>query len=119
MVPFAAKHGARLVLVNRRDYPGTTSYSEEELKLLNAGAASTFEAAEALRIYIKGRGNDLYDFLEEFIVKEKISQKGSIIVAAWSFGVVFTTALLAYASSFPQREVDVASYIRCVLNYGM
>ncbi|KAH8078735.1 hypothetical protein BXZ70DRAFT_961456 [Cristinia sonorae] len=117
MIPFAAKHGVRLVLVNRRGYPHTSPFNEEEISLLNAGTLATAEGADSLRKYLVGRGKDLYDFIEEFIATEKISQKGGIILAAWSFGVVFTTSLLANAPSFPQGDINVASYTRCVLNY--
>lgn len=100
-----------------------TPYNQDELKLLHAGLADTPEAAESLREYVKGRGKDLYDFLEEFIAKEKIPRRGSesggIILAGWSFGTVFITSLLANAPTFPKGTVDVAAHMRCVLNYGM
>ncbi|KAH8103277.1 hypothetical protein BXZ70DRAFT_905260 [Cristinia sonorae] len=119
MPQFAAKHGARLVLMNRRDYPHTSPYTEEELKPLHAGASASFESAHSLREYVRCRGRDLYDFLQEFIVAERIPLKGGIILAAWSFGVVFTTSLLANAPSFSRSgDVNVALYLRCVLNYA-
>ena len=37
MVPFAAAHRLRLVLVNMRDYPGSTPYTPAELAALEAG----------------------------------------------------------------------------------
>ncbi|TCD60452.1 hypothetical protein EIP91_010046 [Steccherinum ochraceum] len=121
LVPFVPKYGLRLVLVNRRDYPSAAPYTEEELDLLKAGSAQTPEAAESVREYIKGRGKDLYEFLELFIAQENVPKKsgdtGGIIVGGWSFGTIFITALLANGSSFAQGKVDIPSYLRCILNY--
>ncbi|TCD60458.1 hypothetical protein EIP91_010052 [Steccherinum ochraceum] len=121
MVPFASKYNVRLLLVNRRDYPGALAFTETELKPLKAGAAQTSYGAESMREYLKGRGRDLHEFLELFIEQERIPKpngaRGGIILAGWSMGAMFTTALLAYGSSFPVGKINVATYLRCVLNH--
>ncbi|THH32193.1 hypothetical protein EUX98_g1988 [Antrodiella citrinella] len=117
MVPFASKHGIRLVLVNRRDYPGATPFNNEQLKLLKDASFATPEAADALRSHIRNIARDLYDFLGIFIAKERPPKTGGITLAAWSFATVFLTALLAYGSEFPQGDIDITSYLRGVVNY--
>ena len=41
MLPFAAAYRARLILVNRRDYPGSTPFSDTELASLGSGGLRT------------------------------------------------------------------------------
>ncbi|KAH8078737.1 alpha/beta-hydrolase [Cristinia sonorae] len=118
LASYAEKHSARVVLVNRRDYPGSASYTEEECRLLKAGSSPTPDGAASVREYLKARGKDLHDFLQEFISKEKIPQAGGITLAGWSFGVPFITSLLAYGPSFSsQGGLNIAPYIHTVLNY--
>jgi len=117
LLPFANEHHVRIVLVNRRDYPGATATTEEDLTRLKAASAATPEAAGILRAYIKDRAREVYALLESFIVTEGISQEGGLVVIGWSFGSVFLNALLVYAPAFPAGKVTVASYIKRVVAY--
>jgi len=119
MIPFAKKYNARLILVNRRDYPGSTPFTEEELNQLASTVSGTPQAIESLRSFVRDRAMDLYQLLETLIKVDNIPQRGGIVVGGWSFGTQFTTALLAHAGSFPVGEINVASYIRHVVNLDM
>ncbi|KAH8105126.1 alpha/beta-hydrolase [Cristinia sonorae] len=116
MLPFAKKYNARVILVNRRDYPESTPFSDEEMKTLRSAVEVTPEATETLRGFVKDRALDLYQLLETLIKVDNIPKKGGIALGAWSFGTQFTAALLAYGASFPVGDVDVVSYLKYVVN---
>ncbi|KAI0354370.1 hypothetical protein OH77DRAFT_1405139 [Trametes cingulata] len=129
LLPLAKQHNARIILVNRRDYPGTRPYSEEERALLpvlspEGGAADAAEMAEAkekLLTFMKGRAREVYDLLVELVTNEDLppaqpeENKGGIVVAGWSFGSAWMTALLAHVASFGVNDVDLSAYVRRVV----
>jgi len=120
LLPFAKQYRVRMVLVNRRDYPGATTCSEEDLSnLKSASQDTTPEAANLLREFCKVRARELHEWLQGFIELEGISKAGGIIIIAWSLGVMFLHMLLTYAPTFPPISggVDVAAYIKCAVAF--
>jgi hypothetical protein len=121
--PFAAQYNARLVLVNRRDFPGSEPYTDtERAQLAAADKASEPEAVSLLEGYMRDRAYEVFDFLCAFVKQEHIpkAQKhsGGIILCSWSFGGMWMTALLANLASFPPDKFDLTQYIRCTTLYG-
>lgn len=119
--PLAGKHNTRIILVNRRDYPDSVPFTEEELGDISPLKleASGEGASLILQNYARERAKELYDFLEVVVVKEKIPKNKGLTIAGWSFGTVWITAFLAYASSFPVGKVRLAPYIRRLVAYGI
>ncbi|KAI0317833.1 alpha/beta-hydrolase [Amylostereum chailletii] len=117
LLPFAGKFKCRIITVNRRDYPGSGPYSDEERLMLTTALESTPEAAETMREYMKARGREVYDLLRGLIVDENLPLDGGIIIAGWSYGSSWMLALLASISSFPANDVEVAKYIHRVVTY--
>ena len=66
MIPFAAANRVRLILVNRRDYPGSTPLSDAELAELGSSDLETRARALARQ------GLDIGLFLAWLIRKENI-----------------------------------------------
>ncbi|KAF8954824.1 alpha/beta-hydrolase [Flammula alnicola] len=100
--PLAAEHNARIILVNRRDYPGSAPISEEDRNVLASVASESMPAEparKALHDYLIARSRELYQFLVEFVNKEMVTPSGGLVLAAWSFGCSLITALLADISS--------------------
>lgn len=62
----ALKRGVRFVALNRRGYPGTTPFSEEEVNVLVGG---TKEQKDTLH---RNRGHELETFIHKLIDKENI-----------------------------------------------
>ena len=48
IIPLAGRHNVRLVIVNRRDYPGSSPYTDEEI---NSVKSATAEAIEEFGTY--------------------------------------------------------------------
>ena len=132
LAPLAHTNNTRLVLVNRRDYPGSLPYSDDERNLL----LSCFEPAssdevvlakrrEKLLAFMKNRAREIYDFLEELVaegdipVAQKERNTGGIIVVGWSFGSTWMLALLASVGSFPVNDIALSRYVRRVICHGM
>nr|GAT48477.1 predicted protein [Mycena chlorophos] len=96
---FAHKHNLRVILWNRRDYRGSTPYSDAELEELRTGKQSHWHA-HALSLAL---------FFQYLIDVEKIprpssadrSAMGGIILSGWSFGGATALSILASPSAVP------------------
>ncbi|KZT64049.1 hypothetical protein DAEQUDRAFT_747625 [Daedalea quercina L-15889] len=123
MTPYAARNNLRLVLVNCRDYPGSTLYSATELEALSS------TDPEKQSIALQARGLELAEFIREFIHTQQIprltrSQDASILggfaVLGWSSGNCQTIPLLAHAELVPEttrKLFDV--YFRSFIIYDI
>ncbi|KAI9436610.1 alpha/beta-hydrolase [Lactarius indigo] len=115
-LPLAGKLGARVVAINRRDYPGSAPFSEEDRALLLSTKHDTPAATENTYHYMKTRAGELYDFLTQ-LVKSGGLPINSIVLAGWSLGTVFVNSFLAYAPSFDSESWGLSQYIRRVIAY--
>lgn len=117
-MPFSGKLGARIVAINRRDYPGSEPFSEEDRALLLSTTHNTPAASESADRFMKARAEELHDFLSQLVKSEELPVN-SIIVAGWSLGTAFVTSFLAHAPSFESRGAGLSQYIRRVIAYGV
>ncbi|KAI0821753.1 hypothetical protein BC628DRAFT_1412722 [Trametes gibbosa] len=128
LVPLAKNRNVRVVLVNRRDYPGSRPYTDEERALLpsalSEGVESIAEIAAAtqnLEAFMKARARELYDLLVDLVQSGGVtrvqigSNAGGIVVAGWSFGGIWMTALLAHVAAFVGDGVDLNAYVRRIV----
>lgn len=122
MVPYAAKHNLRLVLLNMRDYPGSSGYRPDELEALSTQDVDIQAAA------IKQQGVHLAAFLTHLIKNydiqnKSISSKGTVVgglaVLAWSLGNVVTHSFLSHANDYsPDVKRLLDQYLRTMVFYG-
>lgn len=123
MIPFASACKLRLVLVNSRDYPGSTRYSPEELD----GLSSPQKEVQAATI--RTRGLEFAAFMRWFIEVERIPPilekegasrpSGGISLLGWSSGNLQTIPLLTYANDLPQDTAEVLEgYFRSFFIHG-
>ena len=125
LLPLAHKYNVRIVLPNRRDYPGSAPFSPEELanlsKLANATPGSP-EAVEGTEQEMKARAREVYDYLIDLVKTERIppvqGQTGGIVLAGWSLGATWITALLAHVATFPVGDIRLSEYVRRLVYYG-
>ncbi|KAH9937793.1 uncharacterized protein BXZ73DRAFT_89228 [Epithele typhae] len=126
LIPLAPSHNARIVVVNRRDYPGSQPYSDIDLKGLRNGNAALKdgdqEKARALiAAFMRARAREVYDFLADLIeggdVREAQPKKnaGGLVVVGWSFATVWMTALLAHVAEFETVAAPLSKYMRRVV----
>lgn len=120
MIPFASQHNSRLVLVNRRDYPGSVPFTDEERERLRASERPDVEGLEALSIllsYSQDRAIEFHDMLRSFVSTQGLSEK-SVVVICWSFGSAWLTQFLAHVPSLPTEQPQLHKYIKRVVWLG-
>ncbi|KAJ6472851.1 hypothetical protein C8R47DRAFT_720816 [Mycena vitilis] len=95
---YAHQNNLRVIALNRRDYRGSTKYTDAELEDLNAGR-KVFQDRLAIQ---------LAWFLEHLINEEgtpKVSpdhKAGGLILVAWSFGNATMLSLFADPTTIPK-----------------
>ena len=126
LLPHAAAYNARIILVNRRDYPGATPYPPDERSLLEGWFSTERDVQDVkikMALFMRHRVDELLQFLGELIrdgVARPISSNratGGIVVAGWSLGIVWISALLAHISSSP-HAAQLKPFLRRVVMYG-
>ncbi|KAF9254796.1 alpha/beta-hydrolase [Marasmius fiardii PR-910] len=85
LFPGAAAHNFRVILVNRRLYPGTTPYTEEEV---NAVVNGTYEQ----RVQALNKDGELLALFTDAMI-QKYSLK-RVVVVAWSQGTGFLNPII-------------------------
>ena len=103
----------------RSGYPGTAPFTEDEKVQHAALQERTPEGEKATRDFFRDRAREVLELLEKFIIEEKITKDGGIILSAWSLGTLTLNAFLTYAPTLPVGKVDVVSYIKLAIPYGM
>lgn len=121
MFKYADAYTVRLVSVNLRNYPGSTSFRPEEF----AEYTSTDKETQAAGV--RKLGEELATFLVRFADAKKLPQisvkggkrHGGLAIFGWSLGNVITVSFLANAPAFPQDiQAGVDKYLRTVVLYG-
>lgn len=122
MIPYAAQANLRLILLNMRDYPGSSGYSADELEALRSSDVDTQALA------IKQQGVHLAAFLVHLIQANDIPLKpetpeagtpGGLVVLTWSLGNVVAHSFLAHANDYPPSTKDLLQrYLRTMVFYS-
>ncbi|KAH8111951.1 hypothetical protein DFH11DRAFT_559094 [Phellopilus nigrolimitatus] len=116
LLPLAPLHAIRLVLVNRRDYPGSSPYTDTDLAQINGNDAIAHDNFQ------RARGIELATFVRCFVELEKVPQaspdgkSGGVSLTGWSSGNFYTLPLLAYADSIPAETREaIAPFLRSLI----
>ena len=106
----------RTILWNRRDYPGSTRYTDAELE----------DLAEGRKVFMDKVGQQLADFIVQFIEKEKIPQAtsdfkaGGVAVMGWSMGTASVITLFSDSQLVsPEVYGVLEKYVRDLILNGM
>ncbi|KAH9896514.1 hypothetical protein C8Q73DRAFT_413243 [Cubamyces lactineus] len=126
LLPLAEKHKIRVLLLNRRDYPGSQPYSEEELALLRPveGDGGEVQTLDILWAFTRDRAVELYTWLATSVTEGKIqpfdtaTRTGGAVLAGWSLGSVWMLCLLAHGDlACNIKGVNLRQTIRRVVFY--
>lgn len=131
LIPLAHPHNARILTINRRDYPGSTPFTPEERALLPALSPADLEDTEKVAVskrnldsFAEARARELYDLLVHLVKTGNVSKPdhanntGGIVVVGWSLGGGWVTNLLAHAPSFSDGDINLGEYVRRAVLYG-
>ncbi|KAH9857419.1 hypothetical protein C2E23DRAFT_686199, partial [Lenzites betulinus] len=123
LLPLGQQFNTRVVVINRRDYPGSEEYTPSEKAHLVHLASNSPETTQGVVDFMRERAREVYDFLVDFVQRERIPQavrngnKGGLIISGWSLGSAYMTALLANVRLFPEGEVQLSKYMRRMVMY--
>ncbi|KAI0648546.1 Alpha/Beta hydrolase protein [Trametes meyenii] len=124
LIPLAKHSNARVVLLNRRDYPSSDPYTPSDLaSLAHLASAPRSEESDAdAASFQAARAREVFDYLEDFVRRERIPRpqdgKGGIVLVGWSIGSTLITALLANVGRFPQSaDMKLSEYVRRLVLY--
>jgi len=115
LLPLGVAHNIRLVILNRRDYAGSTKYTDENLKDLVAGDESFMER---LALEVK-------HFLLWFVDTHNIPKitadrkSGGFAIMGWSMGSATAFSLIGYPDVVGNESYQrLEPYLRQLILYG-
>lgn len=132
LLPLAHTSNARIILVNRRDYPNSKPLSPEDTELLSRpdvsmGAENNQDAIEGFDIFMSDRAKEVLGFISELIDENLIIPKGKtgtgvfggIEIIGWSGACSIAISLLANLEYFPSDMIEkLEPYMRSLVLYG-
>ncbi|THU97254.1 alpha/beta-hydrolase [Dendrothele bispora CBS 962.96] len=108
IIPVAHARNYRMIVVNRREYPGSTPYTEEELKVFAEGPDDN-----ARMKLLLSEGSNLALLLDGLIQSLSLPQSGGVAVAGWSLGSLYALLLLASITTLPQATKErLGSFVK-------
>ncbi|KAI0312275.1 hypothetical protein OF83DRAFT_1146988 [Amylostereum chailletii] len=118
LLPFATKYNLRFVFINRRDYPGSTPLTDEEV-----ADHTSLDDARRTEFY-RRQSFEIAEFLAWFVRTEDIPRyttsangnaEGGLALVGWSFGSTYCMDLLAYPERLPEdTRAALEPYLRNV-----
>jgi pimeloyl-ACP methyl ester carboxylesterase len=110
MNPFAQPNSLHIICVNRREYPGSSPYSAEDLAIFAEGN----EAERAALLEQQGR--DLALFLDGIIDTLSIPKSGGgIALIGWSMGTLFLLSLISCEMLPADTKARLSSLVHTVV----
>lgn len=102
-----------MICVSRREYEGSSPYSDEELRVINRGSHD--ERAK----FLQEQGILLALFVDGIIQTLSLPKAGGVTVIGWSLGNAFTLALRACIGDLPvDTRGRLKSYARSFVLWG-
>jgi len=118
-LPFGSPNGIRIIAINRRDYPGSTPFTEEEVAAIKSDEYTN----DDLRAFMLARTTEFAKFAEYLVIsgisKEVVNGKGGIAIVGWSLGQAYVTNFIEDVKKLEVglREM-VEKNVRCVVAFG-
>ncbi|KAI0823785.1 hypothetical protein BC628DRAFT_1323902 [Trametes gibbosa] len=123
LMPLGQQFNTRVIVINRRDFPGSDEYTpSEKAHLVHLATTPTSpEITQGVVEFMRARAREVYNFLVDFVKRERIPVRegstGGLIIAGWSLGSSYMTALLANVRLFPEGDIQLSKYMRRLVMY--
>lgn len=116
-IALSAKYNIRLVAITRRDYPGSSLLSDEDVNTVIDGP--TEKRLQALA----ERAGEILLFIKQFIDINNTppissSGGGGFSLCGWSLGNMQGLSVLAFGNRFPDLVEKLTLYLRNYILYG-
>lgn len=109
----------RFVIVNRRHYPGSSPYSDEELDKIKHGDP------EAQTVFAKDRAREYANFMKSFVQQNGVppidedGKSGGVVLMAWSGGTYYALQILAFADALDiETRSAIEPFFRSFMMFG-
>jgi hypothetical protein len=111
MLDSAPAAGNRLILPNRRLYPGSTPYTADEIKAFDAS-----NSVEGHVAAITKQGEYLLLFIDKIIQKFSLKK---VVLSGWSLGTTFINAIIASIETVdPAVSKRVTESVKSIIWWG-
>lgn len=111
LLPVAHQHSHRMIAINRREYPNSTSYTSAELSIFAQGSNE-----ERSRLLL-GEGTHLALLLDGLV--QSLSLPPNIVIIGWSLGTIFTLSMLASITSLsPSVQARLRGSVKKMIMWG-
>lgn len=112
MLDQAHDFGFRIILPNRRLYPGSTPYTKEEVDALQADKS----VDDRTRAFLK-QGEYLLKFVNNVIAEHKLQ---SVLLVGWSLGTAFLNATVASITTVGEDlRSNLRKTVKSIVWWGM
>lgn len=106
--------------MTRRNYAGSTPFTEDELKVVNGGSE------EEKTAFVVNRGVEHLTFIDKFLAEKHVplqpsqdGKPGGVAILGWSLGNVETLAAFAnLKATAPDVQVRLAPLIHTLILHG-
>jgi len=96
-----------MIVVNRREYSGSSPYTEAELKVFAEGSDE-----ERFKLLVD-EGSNLAMLLDGIIGTLELPETGGVAIVGWSLGNIFTLSILASVDTLPLKVRErLGIYVR-------
>lgn len=118
LLEIAPSRGVRVVAINRRPFPGSTPFTQDEVNVTITGGDEERDAQ------MEARGHEIGTFIATFIQRFSLpppsddKKTGGVCLLGWSVGALFQLAAIATADTLPEAARSVlSSHIRSLILY--
>jgi hypothetical protein len=112
-------NGVRFVSINRRNYTGSTPWTESEIAVVNNGAD------EQKLAFHEDRSREFATFISKFIELNSLPaisidrKTGGVVVLGWSLGALNALSIPAFLSSYSVHiQASLQSHLLLVIMLG-
>lgn len=110
----------RIVAINRRNYGGSTPFSDDELDVIHGGTK------DQKTYFTRSRGLEILVFIDNFIQRfglPKMSpdrKTGGLALLGWSLGTQIVVPSIAYLDELPaESQARIGSRLRALILQGI
>ncbi|KAJ7250043.1 Alpha/Beta hydrolase protein [Mycena haematopus] len=110
LLPLAPARALRIICINRREYPGSTPHTAQELRVYTSGSEE--ERASLL----SEAGINLALAIDGIIQQCALPSAGSVALCGWSLGNTFVMAAMASILSLPpETRKRLQSFVKTII----
>ena len=120
LLSIAPSKGVRVIAPNRRPYPGSTSFTDEETRIFKGQKDRDKDE------WMKTHGHHVAQLIDTLIRRHDLppvspdGQTGGVAILGWSLGAGDVLTSIAHAETLPSNVLShFVQHVRALILYGM